>query len=119
MNAEEMPGTLLESWERLSLAETEAIEARNWGHLATLQDAKAALRQQLEHVDFGVSSSHPEWASRVVELLEQERANLALVMRCQAAAAEERATMERARWNLRRQMGSFGHRAPTFWQQYS
>jgi hypothetical protein len=113
------PRAILESWARLSAAETEAIETANWVHLGTLHRAKAALRQRLDALDDGKHVSDPELATQVAELLERERSNLALVVLRRTAAEAERAVVERARWNLRRQMGSFGHRPATSWQQYS
>ena len=113
------PQAILESWARLSAAETEAIESGNWVHLGTLHRAKAALRQRLDAMDDGWEASDPELAVQVAELLERERANLALVVLQRTSAEAERAVVERARWNLRRQMGSFGHRPAMSWQQYS
>ncbi len=113
------PRAILESWARLSTAETEAIESGNWVHLVTLHRAKAALRERLDAVGDRLDVSDPELATQVAELLERERANLALVVLRRSSAEAERASVERARWNLRRQMGSFGHRPATSWQQYS
>ncbi len=113
------PGTLIESWSRLSSAETEAIESGNWPHLGTLHKAKAALRKRLDAFADDAVRSDSRWAPRLAEVLEQERTNLALLERRRTAAEEERITIERTRWNLRRQMGSFGSRSGTSWQQYS
>ncbi|MGE3313199.1 MAG: hypothetical protein AB7O66_24805 [Limisphaerales bacterium] len=113
------PGQILEAWTRLSSAETEAIEANDWAHLGTLQEAKSALRQRLDAVPEEALRSNSACATRLAEILERERTNLALLERRRADAARKRDTLERTRWNLRRQMGSFGSRSETSWQQYS
>lgn len=110
---------ILDSWARLSSAEAEAIEDGNWAHLDTLHRAKEALRQRLEREAGAPDASDPEWRSQLAEVLERERQNLSLLARRRAAAEQERASVEQARWNLRRQQGSFGHRSATSWQQYS
>jgi len=119
MRGPDTPRTILESWARLSAAETEAIEDGNWVHLVTLHQAKAALRKRLDACEDVAARSDPGLASQVAEVLERERTNLALVAGRRMAAEAESASVERARWNLRRQMGSFGHRPTTSWQQYS
>lgn len=121
MNERERQREILDSWRRLSSAETEAIDAGDWGHLVTLQDAKRALQGRLTGRGEAASAPplDPALAPDVAELVALERANLALLGRRQAAADLERADAERARRNLRRQQELFGARTSNSWQQYS
>ncbi|MBL9128047.1 MAG: hypothetical protein JNL97_10390 [Verrucomicrobiales bacterium] len=112
---------VLEAWERLTASETEAIEACDWAHLATLQRAKTALRRRLdaEPRPTPASAIDPSIASRVAALVAHERANLLLVERRRVRAEQDEALVQQSRWNLRRQMHSFGKRRTATWHQYS
>ena len=110
---------VLEAWQRLPSAETEAIEAGDWIHLATLQRAKGSLGQRLQALSAEGDRRDPGIASRVAALMAHERANLDLIQRRRARAETDQAVVEQSRWNLRRQMGSFGKRRTPTWNQYS
>ena len=111
--------SLLQSWERLSSAETEAIQCGNWRHLATVHAAIKHLLDRLESVLEGGTRLSPDSQSIVQEISARERANLALIDVRQRDILSEQAALERSRWNLRRQQHSFVHPATGNWQRYS
>lgn len=119
MSTSQPPHALLESWERLSAAESEAIQSGNWGHLATLQTAIRHLLDRLESALEGGTRLDPHSLAIVHEISARERANLALVDARQREVASERSSLDRARWNLRRQHHSFVTPNSGNWQRYS
>lgn len=119
----------LEAWARLTAAESEAIEAGDWAHLVDLQLVKQRLRTTAvagggEGGEGGApvvrgNPMDPSVTALVAAVVAQERANLALLERRRAGLEAERVSVEKARWNLRRQMGSFAGGRGVTWQQYS
>ncbi len=119
----------LEAWARLTAAESEAIEAGDWAHLVDLQQVKQRLRATAvpEVGDGGAdggavargNAMDPSVTALVAAVVAQERANLALLERRREGLEAERVSAEKARWNLRRQMGSFAGGRGVTWQQYS
>lgn len=119
MSPSHNPHALLQSWERLSSAQTEAIQSGNWGHLATVQTAIRHLLDRLESALEGGTRLDPDSLAIVQEISARERANLALVDARQREVANERSALDRSRWNLRRQQHSFVTPNSSNWQRYS
>ena len=61
----------LQEWQRLTNAETLAIEAGHWDELAQLHTAKGDLKSQMECQDF--SSVDPKWKTEIVAGEERNR----------------------------------------------
>jgi len=119
MTAPDSSCSLLQSWERLSSAETEAIQSGNWRHLATVHAAIKHLLDRLESVLDGGTRLTPDSQSIIQEIAAREHANLALIGVRQHDLLSEQAALERSRWNLRRQQHSFVLPASGNWQRYS
>jgi len=113
--------SILEAWRRLSSAETEAMEAGDWVHLARVQDAKATLQDRLSRSEYvpDRNDNDPGLGSLMSEILERERSNLRLLDRRKDEAKVEQAAVECSRRNLRRQQKLFVGRTATSWQCYS
>jgi hypothetical protein len=58
------PLPCLQEWQRLTAAETLAIEANHWDELAPLQASKGDLQRQMESKDF--SSIDPKWEADII-----------------------------------------------------
>ncbi|MFM1942526.1 MAG: hypothetical protein RI897_1508 [Verrucomicrobiota bacterium] len=98
------PSVLLQEWETLTVAETEAIESSNWDWLTTIQREKASLKTRLdaEPMKLGAALRH-----QVSKLMEMERRNFESLGMKMADVEEQLAELEQSATRLRRVQGSY------------
>jgi hypothetical protein len=70
-NSNRDPLPCLQEWQRLTSAETLAIEAGNWDELAQLHKTKGELKLQMEPLDFSHTDSH--WKVNIIACEEKNR----------------------------------------------
>ncbi len=70
-NSNQDPLPYLQEWQRLTNAETQAIEAGHWDELAQLHTAKNSLKLMMESLDF--SSADSQWETDIIASEEKNR----------------------------------------------
>lgn len=98
------PLPFLQEWQRLTNAETQAIEAGNWDELAQHQAAKDKLQTRLDSEDF--SNLDPEWENDLMvgarknrDLLQEKMDDMQLLL------SEENRSMN----NIHQVHRAYGH----------
>lgn len=121
---------LLGEWEKLTLAETQAIHTDDWRYLQEVQAQKASLQQSIqdsEHTVFESSSLSEERKQSIrnglketaAELLALEQANQEVLTKRITETDGDLKQSNRAMSSLREVQKAYGRSGRSFWQAYS
>lgn len=130
MSAEESLFQAYSEWHRLAEAGGKAIRRRNWNFLLECQQALKKIQPLLTRL---AGEARAEWKysgadlpakeknihAVVLELIELEQRNQALLKTARAAAQTKRAELEQAGRNLKRLQHSYVFARPAAWISFS
>ena len=130
MTAREKLANLYAEWRRLTEGETESLRVDAWERLAEIHRLKAALQHdiidatepydaELAHLRATAPDAENPFRKIVSELILLETRNAEILAAKRAAAAAERATLERTTTNLRHVSRSYGQPVGSAWHSYS
>jgi hypothetical protein len=113
MDPRQRIASLLKEWLRLTLAESQAIQAGDWPLLRSIQAAKSELKlplgqtvEQWRAQDPAQAAANP-FRVEVTRLLALETQNGNVLAARQQKAREKKKLLEQALFNLRRVRGSY------------
>lgn len=107
-------------WRSLTQAEGDAIEGAAWDHLLMLQQAKERLQSEIEVAEkIGGAGRNPAIAGILKELIHMETENRERLANLRETAQNDKAAMDRSRFDLQRLHKRLVVPPFTGWQCYS
>jgi len=109
---------LLEQWQKLTNAESDAITSGQWEAVLAAQQNKRSLQEQIDRVCAGFKMESSNFAVRISKLLEQERANQQALADKRRLAHHAFAQSESSLRHLRQLNRAYGADVGNQWQSY-